>query len=111
MAASRDFFNCNKIVFRPDFDLSSASQLNSAMAFVKDIIKEWRRNPLRRKDFETFRVRAKDADARGTLQIFDLLKDDVKDRLSVERRAKSRVLNSIDMFGKMVEAMHKWRIV
>jgi hypothetical protein len=39
-----------------------------------------------------------------------LLKDDVKDRISVERRAKSRVLNSVDMFSKIVEAMRKRRI-
>ena len=110
LAASREFFNCNKLVFRPDFDLTSQSQVNSGLAFVKGIIAQWRRNPLRRKDFETFKVRAKDSDARGTLQIFDLLKDDVKDRISVERRAKSRVLNSVDMFSKIVEAMRKRRI-
>ncbi len=81
------------------------------MAFVKDIINEWTRNPLRRKDFETFKVRAKDSDSRGTLQVFDLLKDDIKDRISVEKRAKSRVLNSLDMFGKMVDSMQKRRII
>ncbi|WP_151087405.1 DUF6731 family protein [Hymenobacter baengnokdamensis] len=111
MSVSKDFFNCNRLVFRPDFDLSSANQLNSAMAFVKDIINEWTRNPLRRKDFETFKVRAKDSDSRGTLQVFDLLKDDIKDRISVEKRAKSRVLNSLDMFGKMVDSMQKRRII
>jgi hypothetical protein len=35
LAASREFFNCNKLVFRPDFDLTSQSQVNSGLAFVK----------------------------------------------------------------------------
>nr|GFA63109.1 hypothetical protein [Tanacetum cinerariifolium] len=43
MAASKDFFNCSKLVFRPDFDLSSQNQTNSAMEFVKTIIQEWTR--------------------------------------------------------------------
>lgn len=111
MAASKEFFNCSRLFFRPDFDLSSQKQTNSAMDFVKNIIQEWTRNPLRRKDFETFRARGKDSDSRGTLQIFDLLKDDIKDRINVERRAKSRVLNSVDMFSKMVASMTKRKII
>ncbi|NVO84484.1 DUF6731 family protein [Hymenobacter terrestris] len=109
--ASKDFFNCETVILKPTFDISSQSQTNSAFGVVIDVIKEWTRNPLRRKDFEKFSVKGKDSDNRDTLQIFDLLKDDVKDRINVERRAKSRVLNSIDMFGKMVDSMKKRRLI
>jgi hypothetical protein len=109
--AAKDFFGCDTVIMQPKFDFRNVVETGAAKQLIDSIISAWRRNPLRRKDFETFKVRGQDTDSRGTLQVFDLLRDDVKDRIKVQKRHKSRVLDSIDMFEKMVAAMTQRRLV
>lgn len=109
--AAKDFFGCSTIFMRPRFDFRNVAEDGVARQLINSVIAAWRNNPLRRKDFETFKVRGEDSDSRGTLQVFDLLRDDVKDRVKVQKRPKLRVLNSRDMFEKMVEAMTQRRLL
>jgi hypothetical protein len=111
MEASKDFFKCDTLILKPQFNIKNKAENSIAKEFVSSIIRAWKSNPLRRDDFETFKVRGQDSEKNGTLELFDLLRDDEKSKIKVEKRLKTRILNSEDMFAKIVSIMTKKRII
>ncbi|MVN78949.1 hypothetical protein GO988_21680 [Hymenobacter sp. HMF4947] len=111
MEASKDFFKCDTLILKPQFDIKNKAETGVAKEFVSTIIKAWKQNPLRRGNFESFKVKGQDSEKNGTLELFDLLKDDEKSKIKVEKRLKTRILNSDDMFTKIVSIMTKKRII
>jgi hypothetical protein len=71
MEASKDFFKCDTLVLKPQFDIKNKAETGAAKEIVNSIIKAWKSNPLRRSDFKTFKVTGQDSDKNGTLELFD----------------------------------------
>jgi hypothetical protein len=99
------------LILKPQFDIKNKAETSTAKEIVNAVIKAWKSNPLRRSDFKTFKVTGQDSEKGGTLELFDLLKDDEKSKIRVEKRLKTRILNSSDMFTKIVSIMTKKRII
>lgn len=61
-------------------------------------------------NFDTLEIVAENEERNNKLEAFDLLVDHLKDRVKVEKKAKSKVIVSVDMFDKMETSIMQNRL-
>jgi hypothetical protein len=89
------------------FSYDEVSRNSGTFGMIKDVIGEFIKNPLRQKAFDKFIVDAEDIENQNRLHAFDLLLERVRSELKVERKEKSRIINSDNMFKLMNEEFKK----
>jgi hypothetical protein len=89
------------------FSYDEVSRNSGTFGMIKDVIGEFIKNPLRQKAFDKFIVDAEDIENQNRLHAFDLLLERVRSELKVERKEKSRIINSDNTFKLMNEEFKK----
>ncbi|QKG57024.1 hypothetical protein GKZ68_10525 [Hymenobacter sp. BRD128] len=111
LAAANELFDSEMITLKPKLDYRSKTATASAREVVDSIVRAFTRNPTKMDAFKVFRVKAEDRDKNGNLDEFDLLEDKIKSRIRVQKRPRSRVLISTDIFQKMVAELERKRLI
>lgn len=86
---------------RLKFDYTNLATAIKTKSRISSLIDKLTGNKKNLDLFDTLKVKAEDSERNNRLQVFDLLIDKLKSEVKVEKREKSRTLNSLDMFEIM----------
>lgn len=111
LAGASTLFDSEMITLTPKLDYRKRTATAKARAVVDSMVQAFTRNPTSMDAFEVFRVKAEDRDKNGKLDEFDLLQDKIKSKITVQKRPRSRVLISTDMFQKMAAGLAEKRLI
>jgi hypothetical protein len=79
--------------------------------FVASLGQLFGRNPTKKSAFKKLVVRAEDTEHNNLMEVFNLLEDKTKSRIRVQRREKSHIVVSADIYEKMSAEMHRLKII
>lgn len=83
------------------FDYRSLTSTSKVNDLTFDLIKDFQKNPSDLNYFQHLEIKAEDSANNNRLKLFDLLSDKVQSHINIEKREKSRSLNSGDAFEKI----------
>lgn len=111
LSQANELFESEIVTIKPKLDYRKRTATAKAREIIDTIVAAFTRNPLNMDAFEVFRVKAEDRDKNGNLDEFDLLEDKIRSRIKVQKRPRSRVLISTDVFEKMTAELTAKRLL
>lgn len=104
---SQNFSLSDEVELILSFDYKTKTTTTSIKDVVTSFIDRFIKNPQTTGDFEVFEIHAEDEDNNNRLEAFNLLIDKLKTDIIVQKRLKSRVVNSKDYYEKSEKEMNK----
>jgi hypothetical protein len=104
---SQNFSLSDEVELVLSFDYRTKTTTTSIKDVVTSFIDRFIKNPQTTDDFEIFEIHAEDEDNNNRLEAFNLLIDKLKTDIIVQKRLKSRVINSKDYYKKSEKEMNK----
>ncbi|MBV6484315.1 MAG: hypothetical protein KFKLKKLM_00811 [Flavobacteriales bacterium] len=104
---SQNFSLSDDVELLLTFDYKKKTSTTSIKDVVISFIDRFIKNPKTTTDFEVFEIHAEDEDNNNKLEAFNLLIDKVITTISVQKRKKTRVINSKDYYEKSEKEMTK----
>jgi broad specificity polyphosphatase/5'/3'-nucleotidase SurE len=104
---AHEFADTDAISLDLQFNAKRRAQTEKAEEILRTLTKNIRRNELAAEAFESLTVRMEDTEHNNAMEVFDLLSDKAKIRITVNKKPNGSGLDSEDLFQKIANEMHR----
>lgn len=104
---AQEFADTDAITLDLQFNAKRRVQTGKAEEILRTLTKNIRRNELAAEAFESLTVRMEDTEHNNAMEMFDLLSDKAKTRVTVNKKPSGNGLDSEDVFQKIADEMHR----
>ena len=106
-AEAHEYADTDSVTLDLTFNAKRRVQTDKAKEILTTLTKNIKRNELATEAFESLTVRMEDTEHNKAMEVFDLLSDKAKTRITVEKRPSGNGLVSEDIFQKMSREMER----
>lgn len=99
---AQNFSHSDYVEIDLKFNYKEKTDTESIGTIIKNWCRKFRTNPEEAENFELFRIEAEDEERNNHIESFDLLLDKEQTKITAIRKSKSRVLESDDLFLKIM---------
>lgn len=106
---AKEYADTDAITLDLMFNAKRRQQTDQAKDILRTLTKNLKKNELASDAFESLTVRMEDTEHNNTMEIFDLLADKAKTRITVNKKPNGSGLDSEDTFQKIAYEMERLR--